>query len=232
MQDPYQDTEWNDALRKAGILPPKEDPRKDEPEPEPVSLTLTKDGTKDFATMSLDELDDFEDDDPEIFEEYKRRRIAEMKEAASMRKFGDVTEISGVDFVQEVNKAGEGIWVVLHLYKQGIPLCALINRHLTGLAYKFPHVKFLKSIATTCVPNFPDSSLPAIFLYYEGDLRRQLVGALEFGGMNLSQDGLEWMLAQEKVLQTSLTEDPRVSGNRTNISTVRGRARQEDSDSD
>jgi hypothetical protein len=24
-----------------------------------------------------------------------------------------------VDYVQEVNKAGEGIWVILHLYKTG-----------------------------------------------------------------------------------------------------------------
>ena len=50
---------------------------------------------------------------------FRRKRMAEMKEAASKRKFGNVTEISGIDFVQEVNKAGECIWVVLHLYKQG-----------------------------------------------------------------------------------------------------------------
>ena len=39
--------------------------------------------------------------------------------AASKRRFGEVLEISGVDYVQEVNNAGEGVWVVLHLYKQG-----------------------------------------------------------------------------------------------------------------
>ena len=153
---------------------------------------------------------------------------------------------------QEVNKAGEGIWVVLHLYKQGyviyvlysvlyvlnkknvnpdcsggelspqphinniglcvhymiyriklinifvnsliytyfycfvttrallcyglygilskrnscsriwlvyfrIPLCELLNQHLTALARKFPETKFIKSISTTCIPNFPDA---------------------------------------------------------------------------
>ena len=56
-------------------------------------------------------------------------------------RFGDVREISANDYVAEVNKAGEGIYVVLHLYKQGIPLCALINQHLSLLAAKFPTVK-------------------------------------------------------------------------------------------
>ena len=58
-------------------------------------------------------------------------------------RFGEVREISAVDYVAEVNKAGEGIFVVLHLYKQGIPLCALINQYLTQLAAKFPTVKVM-----------------------------------------------------------------------------------------
>lgn len=30
LQDPNEDTEWNDILRKKGILPPKEDPKDEE----------------------------------------------------------------------------------------------------------------------------------------------------------------------------------------------------------
>jgi hypothetical protein len=36
--------------------------------------------------------------------------------------FGDVQEITGQDYIKEVNEAGDGIWVVLHLYKTGYPL--------------------------------------------------------------------------------------------------------------
>ena len=93
----------------------------------------------------------------------------------SKSNFGDVREISAQDYVEQVNKAGEGIFVVLHLYKQGIPLCALINQYLTQLASKFPTVKFLKSISTTCIPNYPDRNLPTIFVYYEGEMKSQLV---------------------------------------------------------
>lgn len=34
LKDPNEDTEWNDILRKKGILPPKETPKDDEEEEE------------------------------------------------------------------------------------------------------------------------------------------------------------------------------------------------------
>ena len=42
-----------------------------------------------------------------------------MKQFQQAARFGDVMEISAIDYIQEVNKAGEGVWVVLHLYKTG-----------------------------------------------------------------------------------------------------------------
>lgn len=48
----------------------------------------------------------------------RRQRMAEMKQAQLKARFGEVREISKVDYVTEVNKAGEGVWVVLHVYKQ------------------------------------------------------------------------------------------------------------------
>ena len=45
--------------------------------------------------------------------------MAEMREVQIKSKYGEVREISKSDYVHEVNKAGEGIWVVLHIYKNG-----------------------------------------------------------------------------------------------------------------
>ena len=42
-----------------------------------------------------------------------------MKQYQQVAKFGEMMEITAVDYVQEINKAGEGIWVILHLYKTG-----------------------------------------------------------------------------------------------------------------
>ena len=45
--------------------------------------------------------------------------MMELKLMSQKPRFGDVMEITGVDYVQQVNKAGEGIWVVLLLYRPG-----------------------------------------------------------------------------------------------------------------
>lgn len=75
------------------------------------------------------------------------------------------------------------------LFVPSIPLCALINQHMSQLARKFPQTKFLKSISTTCIPNYPDRNLPTIFVYLEGEMKAQFIGPLVFGGMNLKVEG-------------------------------------------
>lgn len=212
MQNPNEDTEWNDILRAKGIIPQKE---KEITEDQIVSLLedtiekKTQDGKK-IEDLDLDELDELEDSEDEaVLLEYRQKRIAELKALSERSKFGYVGEISAQDYVNEVNKAGEGIWVILHLYKQGIPLCALINEHMRNLAPRFPTVKFLKSISTTCIPNYPDRNLPTIFIYFEGELKKQIVGPLEFRGPNLTRDELEYLLGKVGAIETEIKEDPR-----------------------
>uniref|UniRef100_A0A2K5ZVY3 Phosducin-like protein 3 n=1 Tax=Mandrillus leucophaeus TaxID=9568 RepID=A0A2K5ZVY3_MANLE len=151
---------------------------------------------------SLKELEEESDEEQHILQQ-------SVKATKLKNKFGEVLEISGKDYVQEVTKAGEGLWVVLHLYKQGIPLCALINQHLSGLARKFPDVKFIKAISTTCIPNYPDRNLPTIFVYLEGDIKAQFIGPLVFGGMNLTRDELEWKLSECGAIMMDLEENPK-----------------------
>lgn len=216
MQDPNADTEWNDQLRKHGIIPEK---KKEVEITEDALLEMMektikeKTGQKDLEDMTLEELDENEDEidweDEKLMEQIRRQRMAEIMERQAKAKFGDVREISAIDYVDEVNKAGEGIYVVLHLFKSGIPLCDLINSHIEQLARKFPATKFLKSVSTTCIPNYPDKNLPTVFIYYEGDMRAQLAGPHAFGGMGLTKDDLEWMLSKHDCVKTTLKSDPR-----------------------
>ena len=71
---------------------------------------------------------------------------------------------------------------------------------MTQLAAKFPATKFLKSISTTCIPNYPDRNLPTIFIYSEGDMKGQIVGPLQFGGMNLTCDGKQKYLVEIRAI--------------------------------
>uniref|UniRef100_A0A2K5CQW8 Phosducin-like protein 3 n=1 Tax=Aotus nancymaae TaxID=37293 RepID=A0A2K5CQW8_AOTNA len=215
MQDPNTDAEWNDILHKKGILPPKESLKGLEEEQHIVQQSVVTT----YEDMTLEELKDHEDkfneEDERAVEMYRWRRLAEWKATKLNNKFGEVLEISGKDYVQEVTKAGEGLWVMLHLYKQGITLCALINQHLSGLASKFPDVKFIKAISTTCIPNYPDRNLPTIFVYLEGDIKAQFIGPLVFG------DELEWKLSESGAIKTDLEENPKKQIEDVLLSSVR-----------
>ena len=70
-----------------------------------------------------------------------------------------------------------------------LPICKLMNQHLSALASKFPQTKFLRSVSSVCIPNYPDKNLPTVFVYFESDMKKQFVGPLAFGGMNVTQNG-------------------------------------------
>jgi len=209
MQDQNEDTEWNDQLRRHKIIPQKEKEVTEADIVEMLEKTLEeKSQGKQMGDMTLDELneneDDIDDEDERMFEIYRRQRMAELRAVQLNAKYGDVTDISKADWLREVNNAGEGVWVIVHVYKEGIPICKLLNNHLSALAAKFPCTKFLRSISSVCIPNYPDKNLPTIFIYFEGDLKKQWVGPFEFGGMSLKQDKLEWMLANVGAIKSDI----------------------------
>lgn len=238
MQDQNEDTEWNDALRRHNIIPQKEKEVTEEDIIDMVENTIqAKSEGKQMGEMTLDELnekeDDIDEDDERIFEEYRRQRLAELKAQQMKARFGEVMDISKADYVAQVNNAGEGVWVVLHIYKDGIPLCKLVNNHLSNLARKFPATKFLRSVSTVCIPNYPDKNLPTIFVYFEGDLKKQWIGPFALGGMNLKQDELEWLLAQAGAVPSDIEKPERPEVDDVLTKAVRqSRIDNEDSDDD
>uniref|UniRef100_A0A6B2E697 Putative conserved phosducin-like protein n=1 Tax=Phlebotomus kandelakii TaxID=1109342 RepID=A0A6B2E697_9DIPT len=213
MQDPNDDTEWNDILRSKGILPPRQEAEISEDAivsmlEQTIEDKVGQSGKK-LSDMNLDELDELEDSEDEaVLEDYRRKRIAEMKEFASRAKYGSVREISGQDYVDEVTKAGEGVHVVLHLYKAGIPHCSLINEFMAQLAIKYPATKFLRAIYSTCIPNFPEKNLPSVFCYFEGAILKQFLGTVELRGVNLTVEEFEYLLGKVGSVPTDITEDP------------------------
>jgi hypothetical protein len=237
MQDPNQDTEWNDVLRAKGIIPAKD--TLEVTEQDLVNMVEAaieqKSKGKDMSEMKLNELNELEDEldeeDEKVFEAYRRQRLQELKSAQLLARFGDVREISRDDYVREVNKAGEGIWVVLLVYKTSVPMCKLLEQYFYQLAAKFPATKFLKSISSVCIPNYPDKNLPTVFVYCDGDLRKQFVGPAEFGGTNLTCNELEWMLSKAGAFKTELEEPPRKAVHDVMASSVRN-ATVHDSDDD
>jgi len=238
MQNPNEDTEWNDVLRSKGILPPKQ--KEAEISEEQIVKMLdttiqerTEGSRRNLEGLSLDELDELEDEEEErILQAMKSKRLQEMKQDMAKKKYGQVLEISAQDYVLEVNKAGEGVWVILHLYKQGIPLCSLLNQHLAQLAMKFPATKFIKSVSTVCIPNYPDKNVPTIFVYYEGEMKKQFIGPIALRGMSLTLEELEFILGTTGAIPTTIKKDPRKKVKDQMMSTLGVRSTGDDSSDD
>lgn len=70
-----------------------------------------------------------------------------------------------------------------------IPMCLLVNQHLSLLARKFPETKFVKAIVNSCIQHYHDNCLPTIFVYKNGQIEAKFIGILECGGINLKLEG-------------------------------------------
>lgn len=118
-----EDTEFNDALRRHGIIPPKESSgsRSPSPPPAPPSPTLSE--------LDLDDLSLAKDDatSRQALEEAFEKRREREKETLGKRRFGRVYPIGKVDYKREVTEAsneelpgepeGWGTGVVCVLFK-------------------------------------------------------------------------------------------------------------------
>ncbi|XP_075045453.1 phosducin-like protein 2 [Mixophyes fleayi] len=211
MQDPNEDTDWNDVLRDFGIIPPKE---KEKDEIEEMVLEMQKEETvKPYEKMTIAGLknaeDTFHEEDERAIEIYRQRRIKELKALKKTQMYGELIEIPGNLYVKEVTNAKEDVWVVIHLYRSCIPMCALLNNHLEILAKKFPETKFLKATVDSCIHKYQDVCLPTLFIYRNGQIKGTFIGVDQCGGPNVTPAELEWMLTELGVVQSDLEEDPR-----------------------
>ncbi|KAH8100188.1 thioredoxin-like protein [Cristinia sonorae] len=181
--NPNEDTEFNDALRKHGILPPKEAPP---PSPSPPPSPTLHDTLEGLTLDELRELGEDQDDGEteRIVEQFRQQRLAELKKFQHAR-FGRVYPIGRDDYTREVTEAssvdqdgehkGKGTGVVCFLYKDGLPRSEKAFEHIRILAQRHPHTKFVSIVGDKCIPNLPDTRIPMLIIYRNGEVLNQIV---------------------------------------------------------
>ncbi|ORY60404.1 thioredoxin-like protein [Leucosporidium creatinivorum] len=243
------DTEFNDALRKHGIIPEKE-PTSHSPSPvlPPASPTL--------SDLDLDDLDLNKDDalSREVLEKYREERMAKMKVQESNKKFGRVYPIGKVDYKREVTEAsneelegepeGYGTGVVCVLYKDHLPECKILMPLLNQLAQLYPSSKFVSIISDHCIENYPDKNCPTMIIYRKGQMMGQIVGMGSMGGEKAKLVDVERILFAFRGIdfhlkvgygersQYSSTSDAAVPLSKGSASTSASEERKEESDED
>lgn len=217
-------TEWDDILKEKGILPEKTE----EELAQEVLTHMVKETVENFDPhehKDVDELDeDLEDadsDEERILEQYRARRILQMKAEALIPKFGPgVAYVSAADWKREVTEAGEEIYVVVHLFQQSVEGCKLMDARLLGLSGKFPHTKFVKCKASDAIKNYPDARCPTLLVYKGGKVLKQFVGLGAFAGNKTVEDDVEWALSKTGAVETEMVEAPGDDTKRFNMTRV------------
>lgn len=158
------------------------------------------------AFKTIEQLEDEQADD-DTLEKYRKIRLQEMKEMKEKEKYGELTEITALEFEEEVKKSDELCCMLIYLRDHRES--DILKGCLESLASKFKFIKFLKIVAGESLMNFLPEDCPTLMLYNKGDVVGQLVKLDAFAGYKTTPDVVEWELSERDILDTDLDEDPR-----------------------
>ncbi|KAL2210008.1 thioredoxin-like protein [Sarocladium strictum] len=205
IDDPNADTEWNDILRKHGVIPEKP------PSPTPMIEEAILEGRRlahenRLEGKDLDELDELEDEEEEAFlEEYRKKRMAEMNEITRKALHGSVYPLSKPEYQREVTDASANGPVFVNLTSSmGTNVESRVLSELWRQAAKeYGEIKFCEIRADQAIENYPDRNCPTILVYKNGDIIKQVVTLATMGGPKINMQRMDTMLVETGALPNS-----------------------------
>lgn len=99
---------------------------------------------KKWESAVLEKFDELEElDDENVLLAFREKRLAELQAKAARARFGELIEIHEPDYVAEVTSQRD-IFVVVFLFKVGVPRCDILEAYLRPVAAKYKSTKFVK----------------------------------------------------------------------------------------
>ncbi|KAK2591929.1 Proteolipid protein 2 [Conoideocrella luteorostrata] len=247
IDDPNADTEWNDILRKHGVIPEKP------PSPTPMIEEAIIEGRRlahenRLEGKDLDELDELEDfEDDEFLDQYRQRRMAELNNLQKKSVHGSVYPISKPDYQREVTDASQNGPVFVNLTAgMGTNVESRVLAELWRQAAKeYGDIKFCEIRGSQAIENYPDRNCPTILVYSKGDIVKQVVTLMTLGGVRTNMQHIDSILVEVGAVSNSDmrvikrrqaaedAEEERLAGQCKSIKTgTVGRPRNNDDDDD
>ncbi|OAF70290.1 Phosducin-like protein 2 [Intoshia linei] len=202
-----EDTEWNDILRKHGIIPekPKDDKIFNEIVEEAIAEKMKP---KKMDKMNFKELNEIEDnicdDDEKFYLMYREQRMKELRSKTNRLIFTKVYEITKDTYVSEINQAPKDVNVVVHVYDDSIRACTTFNEYFKLLVEKYPHVKFVIGNSDSTIENYRKNNLPTLFFYKNGEMIDKSISLSNWHNTVPSFKDFEKFLSIKKVLKINL----------------------------
>ncbi|KAK8061407.1 phosducin family protein [Apiospora phragmitis] len=198
IDDPNADTEWNEILRKHGVIPEKP------PSPTPMIEEAMIEGRRiahenRLEGKDLDELDELEDlEDDAFLESYKQRRMQELNALTKKAIHGAVYPVSKPEYQRAVTEASNNGPVFVNLTSSmGTNVESRVLSELWKQAAKeYGDVKFCEIQADKAIENYPDRNCPTILVYNNGDIVKQVVTLMTVGGVRMSMLEVDDLLVE------------------------------------
>ncbi|KAL2037860.1 hypothetical protein N7G274_009334 [Stereocaulon virgatum] len=211
IDDPNADTEWNDILRKHGVIPEKP------PSPTPIIQEALVEARKRvhedrLEDKDLDELNELEDEEDEAFlQKYRDQRMAELSTLATASVFNQVYPLQKPDYSKDVTEASNNAFVLVHLTSSlGTNIeSRLLTELWREMARKFGDIKFCEIRADMCIEGYPERNTPTILIYRDGDIKKQVVTLRDLNGQDTTVRDLQNLLVGVGALKPN---DHRVVG--------------------
>ncbi|KAJ9643215.1 uncharacterized protein PV06_05519 [Exophiala oligosperma] len=196
VDDPNADTEWNDILRKHGIIPEK--PKDPEPIIQEALLEATRKAHENrLEDKDLDELADLEDEEDEAFlEQYRQRRLAELSTLQKKSVYGQVYPLQKPDYARDVTDESANAFVLVNLTSSlGTNVeSRVLTEVWRQAAAKYGDIKFCQIRADLCIEGYPERNTPTILIYKDGDIRRQVITLAQLNGPRTNLRNIEQLL--------------------------------------
>ncbi|KAL7800143.1 putative phosducin-like protein [Trichoderma ceciliae] len=197
IDDPNADTEWNDILRKHGVIPEK--PPSPTPMIEEAILEARKLAHENrLEGKDLDELDELEEDEDDAFlEQYRQKRMAELSNLQKKSIHGSVYPISKPDYQREITEASNNGPVFVNLTStSGNVESRVLSELWRQAAKEYGDIKFCEIRANQAIENYPDRNCPTILIYKKGDIVKQIVTLMTLGGVRTNMRQIDDMLVE------------------------------------
>ena len=123
--------------------------------------------------------DSYEDSDDDFLSSYRQKRLLQLQSCADWPSFGELMDVTPVQFSEIVDKTDPRVHVVIHLYESFIPSCKLLDSHLRQLAPVMDYCRFLRLEASSFKSMDP-IGLPSILLYKGGKIEANLTPVMDY----------------------------------------------------
>ncbi|KAK4155326.1 Phosducin-like protein 2 [Chaetomidium leptoderma] len=199
IDDPNADTEWNDILRKHGVIPEKP------PSPTPLIEEAILEGRRlahenRLEGKDLSDLSDLEDEEDEAFlEQYRQKRMRELSALEQKSVHGSVYPLSKPDYAREVTDASQRGVVLVNLTSAqggGNVESRVLSQLWRQAAHEYGDVKFCEMRADKAIEGYPERNCPTILVYDKGDIVKQVVTLATVGGVRMGMLHLDKILVE------------------------------------